>query len=134
MEDLLTIKEVAEYLAMDAMTVRRLYRAGLINYLRNGKGRIYFHRADVEKVKAQEYPEGLGHAEIAARYGIKRTSVIYHFKRLKVKPKGINRGLNNQTIYDLETVRKFARILGWFEPQSQKDESLSHDPAISTFS
>lgn len=132
MEDLLTVKEAAEYLGMNAMTVRRLYRAGLLSYTKRGGGRIYFRRIDLEKVKTQEYPEGLGHTEIAARYNVKRTLVWHHFKRLKVKPMGVNRGGNSRAVYDLKTVKKFARILGWIEPQSRIDESSTPDLAISS--
>lgn len=132
MNELLTAKEAAQVLGMSEGTARRLFREGVMAGYRDAQDRICFERKEVERVKAKEYPAGMSHRDIAERYGVKRTVVIYHFKRLKVKPLGVNRGGNGRTLYDFSSVSKFANLLGWRDQlQSPKDESSNPSPATS---
>lgn len=131
MTTLMNLTEASLYLDKSPQLLRRLVYAGILHARRSSRYSLVFEVAHLDKLKNTQYPEGLSHTDIASRYNIKRGSVIYHFKRLNVKPLGINRA-RNYAIYDEPTVRKFAKILGWKEPQNQKGESLVPDPAASS--
>lgn len=132
MTTLMNLTEAALYLSKSPQLLRRLVYAGMLKARRGGKRNVLvFEVAHLDKLKNTQYQEGLSHTDISNRYGVKRGSVIYHFGRLNVKPLGINRA-RGQTIYDELTVQKFAKILGWKEPQNQKGESSPPDPAASS--
>jgi len=73
----------------------------------------------------------LGHSDIAAMYGVNRTTVYYQFKRLGIKPKGADNHRRGAVIYDLATVQDAARILEWeLVQQNPTDESSDPSRAV----
>lgn len=128
MEDkFMKISEAAAYIGKQPQVLRRMVYDGILPRITMGGNHIVFRRSDLDRIKETRYVAGLSHADIAAKYGIGRTKVVYHFARLKVKSAGIYRGSNNANIYDLATVAKFAKILGWTEVRQEdknpQDES-----------
>lgn len=111
-ETLLGIHEVAAHLGVKHQAVRRLVKLGFLPCMISGQSYI-FKLADVEKVKAEKYPAGMSHSDIAREYYVGRTTIIEQFRRLKVQPIGEHRGRNGAKLYDSTTVAKFALILGW---------------------
>lgn len=125
--DIMTNQEAADYLGVDRNNFRRMVENGKITPYKVGYVTVYT-RKDLDALKNQYFAEGLTHTDIGKMYGVGRTNVMYHFRRLGVKPIGQNNHRRAGAIYDLETVRKFAKILGWVEvPQNQTDEAS--DPA-----
>lgn len=130
MSEIVNIHDAAAILGKHHITVRRMIKQGLIDYMLDG-GAYYFLRSELEAVAAKEYPFGMSHTDIAREYGQSRTNVRYHFKRLKVKPNGRFRSRSHANVYDVETVKKFAALLGWDRRhKSQTDESLPPAPAL----
>lgn len=113
MNTLLNLNEASAYVGKSPQILRRLVRDNILPAQRGGNNMLLFEPRDLDTLKATAYPLGMSHSDISAEYGIKRTSVIYHFQRLKVKPIGYNRGGNHRTVYDEAIVRKFAKVLGW---------------------
>lgn len=124
MVTLMNLRQAAEYLGKNRLTMRRIYYAGLIEATRDSSNSLVFAVADLDKLKKQQYPEGMSHSQISNRYGVKRGKVIYHFQRLHVKPLGVNRTYGH-ALYDEATVIKFAKILGWKE-QPPAPENPTH--------
>lgn len=109
---ILNIHEAAAFLGRKHQAVRRLVQKGVLPAHLDGQAYI-FKLADLEKVKALRYPEGMTHADVAREYVVKRTTVAAAFKRLKVEPDGTDSGRNHASVYSQPTIAKFARILGW---------------------
>ena len=110
--ELLGIHEAATYLGRKHQAVRRLVQKGILPALLLGQAYM-FEKDELDKVKAQHYPEGMTHGDIGKVYGKGRTSVHHHFKRLGVKPMGYDKARGNGAVYDEKTVAKFAHALGW---------------------
>lgn len=111
----------AEYLGLSHLTIRSLVRRGVLKPVQVGRSYL-FDISELERIKREGYQVGLGHREIAARYGVSREKAAYHFRRLKARTLGLDRKRSKAMIYSEETVRKIAEILGW-ESQSQNGES-----------
>lgn len=111
-DTLFGIHEAAAFLGVKHDTIRRMIRKGLISYLMSGQSYL-FKQAELERVKAEQYPEGMSHSDIAREYVVGRTTIIEQFKRLKVEPMGIHRGRNGAKLYSPSTVATFSRLLGW---------------------
>lgn len=123
-EDLFTQQEAAAYLGVNRHAIGRLVEIKKLTPLRVGHVTVYT-RKNLDAVKGELFAEGMTHPDIAKMYGVHRSSVAHHFKRLKVKPIGRNNKRSGGKIYDRETVEKFAKILGWEPlPQNPTDESL----------
>ena len=122
----LNIHEAAAYLGRKQQAVRRLVAKGLLGATLDGQA-YRFDMAELERVKKSAYPNGMTHGQIARKYGIKRTSVIYHFR--DVPTIGSHQGSAGQhghaAVYDTATVTEIAQRLEWGEHQhkSQIDES-----------
>lgn len=123
-DQLLTIEEAAAYIGKQPQVLRRMVYGKLLPRVTTGNNRLLFKRSDLDRIKTTRYVLGMSHKEIAAQYGVSRTLVAYHFKRLNVKPLGTYRGSNNANIYDPATVAKFARMLGWVQVQDHSDKNL----------
>lgn len=111
----------AEFLGINHLTVRSLVRRGVLKPVQVGRSYLFDIR-ELERVKREGYQIGLGHREIAARYGVSRETAAYHFRRLKAKTLGLDRKRSRAMIYSEETVQKIAEILGW-KSQSQNGGS-----------
>lgn len=142
MTTLVSLKEAAILLDKSPQLLRRLVWDGTLQAMRGSQNTLLFEIRVLNQLNETQYPAGMSHTDIAVKYGVKRGIVIYHFKRLNVKPKGIGRACGGRAIYDEATVVKFAKILKWreveveveveVEPGSPTDESLAHDRAISS--
>lgn len=123
MDDLLDVKQTAEYLGKSAASIRLIAGEGLLKAIKIN-GRAHFEKRDLDNFKRQQYPEGLTISDIAKRYGKAFNTVDDHFKRLHVKTCGIHR--RRGRVFDEATVSYFAQLLDWELPQhppgSQKDE------------
>lgn len=126
MDTLLNLTEASTYVGKSPQILRRLVRAGILPAQRGGNNMLLFEPHNLDTLKATAYPLGMSHADIATEYEIKRTSVIYHFKRLKIKPIGYNRGGNHRTVYDEAIVHKFAKILGWDTLSDHPEQSQTN--------
>ena len=138
-ETLMKAREAATYTGKTVRTIHRLARKGILPASTAPGGIMVFLQSDLDKMMSRQYPEGMTHRDIAQKYGISRTLVIYHFRRLHVKPLGSNRGQRHATVYDEKTVAKFARLLGWDKArdvgqpsQSPINESSDRTGATST--
>lgn len=120
-DQLLTIKEAAAYIGKQPQILRRMVYSKLLPRVTTGNNRLLFKRSDLDRIKMTRYVMGMSHTEIAAQYGVGRTLVVHHFKRLNVKPIGTYRGNNNADIYDPATVAKFAKVLGWVQVHPDKN-------------
>lgn len=110
--ELLNIHEAAEFLGRKHQALRRLIARGILPAYLEGKAYV-IKRSDLERIKDEQYPEGMTHSDIAREYDVNRTTVIAQFKRLKVQPWARGRGKVQSNVYSQTTVSKFAQILGW---------------------
>lgn len=115
------IHEAAAYLGRKHQSLRYMIQNGVLPAVMDGNA-YAIRQSDLDKIKKQEFPEGMTHSDIAQVYAVKRTLVIHHFKRLRVKPLGFRRGRNNATVYDASTVASFAAILGWDRRQKSQTD------------
>lgn len=128
-KDLYTQQQAAAYLGVNRNVIRRLVELGKLRPLRVGHATVYT-RKNLDEVKNELYAEGMTHSDIAKLYGVARSSVAYHFHRLKVKPVGRDNRRRGGAIYDYKTVKNFADILGWKPlPQSPTSEASAPPPA-----
>ena len=108
-----TTDSAAEFLGVSKMTVHKLAGKGKLKPTKVGTSNLYY-LMDLEICKGRWYADGLSHKDIGRVYGKKRTTVIYHYKRLKVKPTGVDgRRKGQPAVYSAKTAAHFARILGW---------------------
>lgn len=133
MPETMLLNEAAQYLGKKPQVLRRLVYAGILAASHGKNNALLFERKELDRVKALRYPEGMTHTQIAAHYGKKRGSVIYHFQRLRVKP--LDAG-SSSMVYDERVVSKFAAVLGWSaatpadQPgENHPGESSVHAPA-----
>jgi hypothetical protein len=119
LNDCYTTPSAAKYLGVSPLTVRTFTGLGRLTPFRVGAANVY-EKSDLDAVKAKYFADGLSHTDIAEKYGVKRTLVIYYYKKLGVKPSGKDgRRKGAPAVYDPSTVEKFAKIIGWDPPQSQ---------------
>lgn len=133
MQTVMGLREAMEYLGKSDQVIRRLVRNGMLAASRDTRNCLLFDVTDLDRVRESKYQIGLTHTEIAARYGIKRGTVIYHLQRLEVKALGYNYS-DNCNVYQESTIQKFAQILGWKEvalSQNPTDESSNHAHGVS---
>lgn len=113
LDDYYTTNSAAEFLGISELTIRILTRDGKLSPTRVGTSNLY-HEQDLKACKGEWYADGLSHRDISEKYDKRRTTVIYHFRRLKVKPTGVDgRRKGRPAVYDQDIVGKFAKILGW---------------------
>lgn len=113
MTTLMNLREASDYLGKSQQIIRRMVFGNVIRSQRGANNMLLFEVNELDRIKAMAYPEGMSHSDIAARYGQTRSSVIYQFGKLKVRPLGRNRGGNNRSVYHEDTVTKMAKILDW---------------------
>lgn len=120
--ELYTNQQAADYLGVARKAIRRLVMVGKLKPLRVGHVTVYT-RKNLEQIKQELFAEGMTFSEIGNYYGVHRASVAHHFKRLGVKPVGRDNHRRGGEVFDFETVKKFAELLGWEPlPQSHEDE------------
>jgi excisionase family DNA binding protein len=112
----------AEFLGIQALTIRRLVQKKILTPIKVGRSNL-FDIEELERVKREGFSQGMGHREIAARYGVSRETAAYHFRRLRARVVGHDRKRRRAMIYSEDTVKKIAEILGWEESQNRNDGS-----------
>lgn len=128
LEELYTTQDAAQYLGVSRKALRGMVKTGYLTPLHVGRIAVYT-RKNLDEAKQQLFAEGMTHSDIANYYGVNRSSVAHHFKRLHVKPIGQNNHRRGGVIYDFKTVKKFADLLGWEPlPQNPADETADHTP------
>jgi len=116
-----TTDSAAKFLGVSEVTIRNLTIDGKLTPIKVGQSNVY-HRDNLRLCKQHWYADGMTHRDIAEKYGKNRTTVIYQFNRLKVKPSGVDgRRKGQPAAYSPETVDKMAKLIGWDQVDDWKE-------------
>lgn len=113
-DDYYTLKEAAEALGVHRKHMTHYHAAGVLLPDAIVEGRYYYLKTNIQKMKAERFPEGDTYGDIARRFGVAINTVRAQFDRLGVKPVAFHTGLR-AVVFDREQVNDAALSLGWLE-------------------
>lgn len=108
-----TTEEAAEKIGCTYDTLLRWIREGKVPVDQFGRSYVFTDES-IAAIRQIYSPPGMTHTDIGKAYGISREMVVYYFKeRLHVKPIGTDCLRGGGAVYDPETVKKMADLIGW---------------------